>query len=106
MQQLRLQSPSDADMGYVVLRQLGGLLDELSAQGLALWMDERNGWWWRWRGTNLAATRRFWALGEAFMDAVIARYPMVFGGQWPTSDLTDCDEGSERDRLSGSGPVH
>jgi hypothetical protein len=92
MQPSRLQSLADADIGYVVLRQLGGILDELSVQGLTLWMDERNGWWWGWRGTNLAATHRFWALGEAFMDAVIARYPGAFGGQWPTSDLTDWDE--------------
>lgn len=92
MQATELHAPSDADMGYVLLRQLGGMLDELSAQGLALWMDERNGWWWRWRGTDLAASRRLWALGEALVDAMSARYPAAFGGQWPTGDLTDWDE--------------
>ena len=88
-----LRLPTDADMGYVVMRHLGAILDELSAQGLALWIDDRNGWWWRWRGTNLASTQRFWALGEALLDAVVARYPAAFGGQWPTGDLTDLHDG-------------
>jgi hypothetical protein len=57
-----LRLPTDADMGYLVMRQLGAILDELSAQGLALWIDEGHGWQWYWRGTNLASAQRFWGL--------------------------------------------
>jgi hypothetical protein len=39
--------------------------------------------------TELRAERGFWAIGEAIVDAVVTSYPTAFGGQWPTSDLTD-----------------
>ena len=35
---------------------------------------------WRWSGTDVRAERGFWALGEAIVDAVVARYPTVFDG--------------------------
>lgn len=57
---------------------LGFILDELSSQGLDLWRDEQQIWHWRWSGTDLHAEHGFWALGEAIVDAVVTRYPMVF----------------------------
>jgi hypothetical protein len=48
----------------------------LSSQGLGLWQDERR----RWLGMELQAERGFWALGEAIVDAVVARYPAAFDG--------------------------
>ena len=69
-----------AAVGYAFVRHIGFILDELSAQGLELWQDERARWRWRWSGTNIRAERGFWALGEAVVDAVVARYPSVFDG--------------------------
>ena len=77
-QQLPLCPPNAAIVGYTVVRHIGLILDELSSQGLDVWMDERRAWRWRWLGTDLAATRGFWALGEALIDAVVARYPSLF----------------------------
>ena len=31
-------------------------------------------------GTEVQAQRGFWALGEAIVDAVVARYPAAFDG--------------------------
>ncbi len=62
------------------MRHIGFILDELSSQGLVLWQDERTSWRWRWSGTEIRAERGFWALGEAVVDAVVARYPAVFDG--------------------------
>ena len=73
-----LCSPNAAMVGYTFVRHIGFILDELSAQGLELWRDERCQWYWRWTATDLASERGFWALGEAVVDAVIARYPAVF----------------------------
>ena len=71
--------PYDAAMvGYTFVRHIGLMLDELSSQGLDLWRDERHKWRWRWTGTALQAERGFWALGEAIIDAVVTRYPMVY----------------------------
>jgi hypothetical protein len=67
-------------VGYAFVRHIGFILDELSAQGLELWQDERRRWRWRWNETDVRAERGFWALGEAIVDAVIARYPTVFDG--------------------------
>lgn len=69
-----------AVVGYAFVRHIGFILDELSAQGLELWQDERASWLWRWAGTDVRAERGFWALGEAIVDAVVARYPTVFDG--------------------------
>lgn len=69
-----------AIVGYAFVRHIGFILDELSAQGLELWQDERASWRWRWTGTNIRAEQGFWALGEAIVDAVLARYPTVFDG--------------------------
>ena len=71
--------PPDAiAISYTLLRHLGLMLDELSAQGLTVWQDERRAWHWRWTATGLQAERGFWALGEATMDAVVTRYPAAF----------------------------
>lgn len=68
-------------ISYALLRQLGFVLDELSAQGLQVWQDERHAWRWAWRATGLQAERGFWALGEAIVDAVAARFPATFDTQ-------------------------
>jgi hypothetical protein len=74
--------PSDgAAISYTLLRQLGLMLDELSAQGLEVWCDERRRWHWRWSATSWQAERGFWALGEAVVDAVTTRYPTLFDGR-------------------------
>ncbi len=71
--------PPDATaIGYTLIRHIGFVLDELSSQGLELWQDKRRRWRWRWLGTQVQAERGFWALGEAVVDAVVARYPTVF----------------------------
>lgn len=71
-------SPNPAEIGYSFLRHVGLILDELSSQGLELWVDEAGKWYWRWHGTSFVAARGFWALGEAIVDAVINRYPAHF----------------------------
>ena len=63
------------DERTVVMRPL---LDELSAQELTVWQDERQVWRWAWAATALRSEQGFWALGEAIVDAVAARYPETF----------------------------
>jgi hypothetical protein len=75
---LPLYPPNGALVGYTFIRHIGCILDELSSQGLDVWRDERQRWHWRWLATDLEAERGFWALGEALVDAVVARYPDVF----------------------------
>ena len=70
--------PNAKAVSYTLLRHLGLMLDELSAQGLELWQDERASWRWRWSGTEIRAEQGFWAMGEAIVDAVVARYPAAF----------------------------
>ena len=71
--------PPDATaISYTFLRYLGLMLDELSAQGLTVWQDECASWRWCWNDTDVRAERGFWALGEAIVDAVVARYPAAF----------------------------
>jgi len=70
--------PNASAIGYTFVRHLGFILDELSSQGLDLWRDERQRWYWRWLGTELQAQRGFWAIGEALVDAVVTRYPTLF----------------------------
>lgn len=72
--------PDAAAISYTLLRHLGLMLDELSAQGLMVWQDEQRAWHWGWTATELRAERGFWALGEAIVDAVVARYPAAFDG--------------------------
>jgi hypothetical protein len=73
------QEPADATaISYTLLRHLGLMLDELSAQGLTVWQDERQVWHWKWTATGVQAERGFWALGEAIVDAVVTRYPAAF----------------------------
>ena len=73
--------PSDATaISYTLIRHIGLVLDELSSQGLQVWQDERRRWHWRWLGTQVQAERGFWAIGEAIVDAVVARYPAAFDG--------------------------
>jgi hypothetical protein len=76
--QTLLCPPNATAIGYTFLRSLGLMLDELSAQGLTIWQDERQAWRWAWVETELQATRGFWALGEAIVDAVVTRYPAGF----------------------------
>jgi hypothetical protein len=73
-----LCSANAALVGYTFVRHIGFILDELSSQGLDLWRDECQRWYWRWQGTAFQSERGFWALGEALVDAVAARYPTVF----------------------------
>jgi hypothetical protein len=76
----RLEPVDATAISYTLLRHLGMMLDELSAQGLTLWQDERQSWRWAWVTTALQAERGFWALGEAIVDAVVTRYPAAFDG--------------------------
>lgn len=71
-------SPEPTVLSYTLIRHIGLVLDELSAQGLELWQDERRSWRWRWLGAQMQAERGFWALGEAIVDAVVTRYPATF----------------------------
>ncbi len=73
-----LCSPNAALVGYTFVRHVGLMLDELSAQGLQIWQDERRRWRWAWAATELQAKRGYWALGEAIVDAVVTRYPAAF----------------------------
>jgi hypothetical protein len=70
--------PSAAATAYTFLRHTGFILDELSAQGLVLWLDDDDRWQWRWQGTDLKSTQGFWAIGEAMVDAVNGRFPETF----------------------------
>ena len=70
--------PSAAATAYTFLRHTGFILDELSAQGLVLWLDGANRWQWRWQGTDLKSVQGFWAMGEALVDGVIRRFPETF----------------------------
>jgi hypothetical protein len=72
--------PHATAISYTLLRHLGLMLDELSAQGLWVWQDERQVWHWAWTATETRSERGFWALGEAIVDAVVTRYPAVFDG--------------------------
>ena len=72
--------PNATAISYTFLRHLGLMLDELSAQGLEVWKDERQIWQWQWTASELKSERGFWALGEAVVDAVVARYPSAFDG--------------------------
>jgi hypothetical protein len=74
---LRCQ-PDATAISYTLLRHLGLMLDELSAQGLEIWCDAAHVWHWHWTETALQSKRGFWALGETIVDAVAARYPDVF----------------------------
>ena len=72
--------PNATAISYTLIRHIGLVLDELSSQGLEVWQDKRRRWWWRWLGAEIQAQRGFWALGEAIVDAVVARYPAAFDG--------------------------
>jgi hypothetical protein len=76
--QVPLCPPDAVAISYTFLRHLGLMLDELSAQGLQVWQDERHAWRWAWGATGLQTERGFWALGEAVVDAVVTRFPAAF----------------------------
>jgi hypothetical protein len=81
MEQARSHSLIGSDgvvVSYTLLRHVGLMLDELSAQGLEVWQDKGQAWYWQWSGTSLVTKRGMWALGEAVVDAVITRYPEIF----------------------------
>jgi hypothetical protein len=73
--------PADATaISYTLLRHLGFVLDELSAQGLTVWQDTGQCWRWAWAATAFQSERGFWSIGEAIVDAVVTRYPAAFDG--------------------------
>ena len=74
--------PADAAMiSYSLLRHLGFMLDELSAQGLRVWQNTNERWCWAWAETSYHSERGFWSIGEAIVDAVVMRFPAAFGTQ-------------------------
>jgi hypothetical protein len=74
--------PADATaISYSLLRHLGFMLDELSAQGLRIWQDKDQSWCWAWVETALHSKRGFWSIGEAIVDAVVTRFPAAFDTQ-------------------------
>jgi hypothetical protein len=93
--QRRGLEPADATViSYTLLRHLGLMLDELSAQGLMLWQDDLLRWRWGWMKTGQQSERGFWALGEAIVDAVVTRFPASFNTQ-AQEDWWAAQEGSE-----------
>jgi hypothetical protein len=73
------KEPADATViSYTLLRHLGCMLDELSAQGLTLWQDSGQRWRWAWAATALQSEQGFWSIGEAIVDAVVTRFPASF----------------------------
>jgi hypothetical protein len=78
-----LTGPADGRyLCYQFVRRIGFILDEVSYQGLEVWRDADQGR--RRRDTDLVAAQGFWALGEAFLDALPARYPEMFAAEVPT----------------------
>lgn len=77
-QAMPICQPSGVATAYTFLRHIGFILDELSAQGLVLWLDDDGRWRWRWQGADLESTQGFWAIGEALVDAVNGRFPETF----------------------------
>ncbi|KAA3661382.1 MAG: hypothetical protein DWQ04_16620 [Chloroflexi bacterium] len=73
-----ISTANAVETAYSFLRHFGFILDELSAQGLVLWLDDDDRWQWRWQGTDLKSTQGFWAMGEAVVDAVNGRFPETF----------------------------
>lgn len=74
--------PPDATaISYTLLRHLGLMLDELSAQGLIVWQDKGQRWCWAWAETAFHSERGFWSIGEAIVDAVVTRFPAAFDTQ-------------------------
>ena len=91
-QTMPICQPSAAAAAYTFLRHTGFILDELSAQGLVLWLDDDVRWQWRWQGTELESERGFWAIGEAVVDAVIGRFPETFSTESSIEDSTKTDK--------------
>ena len=56
---------------HTFLRQVACILDDLSFQGLRLYVDEKGLWYWCWRETELNSPTSFWAMSETVVDAVI-----------------------------------
>jgi hypothetical protein len=56
---VELCSPDATAISYTLLRHVGLMLDELSAQGLNVWKDEHQAWRWAWTTTDLHAVRGF-----------------------------------------------
>lgn len=83
---LPLADANPAVTAYTFLRHTGFILDELSAQGMVLWLDENDRWHWRWQGTELQSENGFWAIGEAVVDAVIGRFPETFSTNVKSSE--------------------
>ena len=80
-QHTQLEPPNATMISYSLLRHLGFMLDELSAQGLMVWQDEGQRWCWAWAETAFHSERGFWSIGEAIVDAVVTRFPAAFDTQ-------------------------
>lgn len=59
-QTMPICQPSARATAYPFLRHIGFILDELSAQGLVLWLDDDGRWRWLWQGTELELKQGFW----------------------------------------------
>ncbi len=69
-------------VAYSLLRSLTYVLDDLSAEGLQVWVTDEGTWCWRWG--EQCAEYPLWALGEALLDAVATRFPALFEGCLPS----------------------
>ena len=76
-----LEPADPTAISYTLLRHLGFMLDELSAQGLRIWQDKGQRWCWAWAESALHSERGFWSIGEAIVDAVVTRFPAAFDTQ-------------------------
>ncbi|NJO55858.1 MAG: hypothetical protein HC834_05310 [Rhodospirillales bacterium] len=61
-------------ISYTLLRHVGLMFDELSAQGLTLRQDEQRAWRRAWMATGVQAERGFGARDKAVVDTVVTRY--------------------------------
>ena len=88
-QHARLEPPDATSISYSLLRHLGFMLDELSAQGLTIWQDEGRCWCWAWAETAFRSERGFWSIGEAIVDAVVTRFPAAFDTTGGTGEVQE-----------------
>ena len=67
------------DMAYSMLWLVCDFLNSLCGQGLVVcWDLLYDDWLWRWEDEGMVSSRRFLTFGEAFVDAVVVRFPEVF----------------------------
>jgi hypothetical protein len=95
--------PSAEASAYTFLRYTGFILDELSVQGLVLWLEDDNRWHCRWQGTDLKLRQGFLAL----VGVVISRFSQTFS----ISSTMDYSESAkmvrdQRSRVDWRDAVH